>query len=228
MDNEQRVKIAIVDYGLGNLFSIKRACEYVGMDTVISSDSKEILLSDAVILPGVGAFGDAMGSLRRLDLVSPLKETALSGKYMIGICLGMQLLMSESFEFGRHDGLDLVKGQVVRFNEPADGKRALKVPSVGWRKISITEAGASSGSPLYGIDNGSYMYFVHSFYVKPSDSSIATSISRYGDIEFVSSLREGNITGFQFHPERSANTGIQIYRNLKDIIRKHTKGIKDV
>lgn len=211
------MQIAVIDYGLGNLFSIKHAFSAAGEDAEVTSSASVISAADAVVLPGVGAFGNAMESLRRLDLVSPIRDFASSGRPLIGICLGMQLLMSESCEFGRHEGLGLIKGDVVRLENPKDPGVALKVPEVGWN--SIYRAGRSKGGEevLSGVRDGAYMYFVHSYYVRPQDNSVAVTVSHYGDIEFCSSLRSGNIIAFQFHPERSGKEGLLIYRNLSDI-----------
>ncbi len=226
------VNVAIVDYGLGNLYSVKHACDYVGLSSGISSSRQEILFSDALILPGVGAFGDAMASLRRMDLIGPLREFAASGRIIMGICLGLQLLMSESHEFGRHDGLAMIDGEVIRFENPSvDGKR-LKVPQVGWNRIFRTSrsvpgrsvedgpADTWSDTPLAGLADGEHMYFVHSFYAKPTNMSVVLSTSMYGDIVFASSLLCGNIFATQFHPERSGPRGLQIYREFKSIVER--------
>jgi len=223
--------VAIVDYGLGNLFSVAQACTHVGMSPVITSAPKEILEADVVILPGVGAFADAMEHLESLDLVSPLRDAAQTDKPLIAICLGMQLLMTESHEFGTHRGLGIIDGPVIHLTsspesaqQPARG--AFKVPEVGWNRIYRPDAadGANQGSagtdtwstsPLSGIENGEYMYFVHSYYVKPEDQSLVLSLSNYGGIEFCSSLNHGSIYGFQFHPERSGLPGLEIYGNIQ-------------
>lgn len=216
-----RPRVAIVDYSLGNLFSVKHACEKVGLEAFISADKYEILAADAVILPGVGAFGDAMECLRQRDLVRPLQDIAQSGKPLIGICLGQQLLMTESFEFGRHRGLNIFEGQVVRFENPIGPAGPLKVPQVGWNRIyrpdllkQRTAGDCWADSPLEGLCDGAYMYFVHSFYVKPADPSVVLAVTHYGHIEFCSSLRRGNVMAFQFHPERSGPQGIHIYSNI--------------
>ena len=204
--------VAIVDYGVGNLFSVKHACEYVGMRARITASGEELLEASAVILPGVGAFGDAMAMLGRLDLVSVLREIAGSGKPLIGICLGMQLLMTESHEFGRHQGLGIIRGEVVMFERSV--VKDLRVPHVGWNSIHPDAAGGWTGSLLEGLGDGEFMYFVHSLYVSPDDSSVALSTTRYGGIEFCSSLKTGNVSAFQFHPERSGPCGLAVYRNL--------------
>jgi len=231
----EMVKIAIVDYGLGNLFSVKHACEYVGMHATVTSSKEEILRADAVILPGIGAFGDAMEALEKLDLSNTLRDIA-SEKPLVGICLGMQLLMTESFEFGKHHGLEIIDGQVVRFEDLMPGSKKVKVPQVGWNRIlrragklsgddkSDSATGSWAGSPLRGLHDGEFMYFVHSFYVRPQDSRVILSISRYGDIEFCSSLQYRNVFATQFHPERSGPQGLQIYRNLAADLTNRRKG----
>lgn len=212
----------IIDYGLGNLFSVKRACEQVGLNTLVSSKPKEILASDAIILPGVGAFGDAMENLARLDLISTLKNVVKSNKPLLGICLGMQLLMTKSYEFGEHDGLDILKGSVKRFTDPKDKTgRVLKVPQVGWNGIYGYNEALGDKSPLYeGINDGEFMYFVHSYYVIPEDKECISSVTKYGDIEFCSSVRYRNVYACQFHPERSGLVGLKIYQNFAELISK--------
>ena len=175
-------QLAIVDLGLGNLFSVKHACEHVGIRALITAEKRHILSADAVILPGVGAFGDAMNSLHRLDLVEPLKDLAASAKPLIGICLGLQLLMTESQEFGLHKGLSIVDGPVVRFEKPHGPRGPLKVPQIGWNRIFRpnplqAQEGSSAdrqdpwiGTPLHDLRDGTYMYFVHSFYAVPAES----------------------------------------------------------
>lgn len=218
-------EVAIVDFGLGNLFSIKLACLHAGLQSRLTSSKKEILEAEAVILPGVGAFGDAMAALEKLDLIVPLQDVAASGKILMGICLGMQLMMTESYEFGRSQGLGIIKGPVVRFDNPKkSSSKIFKVPQVGWNRISQVNGDASrknswSDSLLSGLPDGAYMYFVHSYYAKPEDSSVRLSMTRYGHIEFCSSLRYGNIFAFQFHPERSGPQGLNIYHNLAALLR---------
>jgi imidazole glycerol-phosphate synthase subunit HisH len=213
-------RVAIVDYGLGNLYSVKHACTHVGLDGVITSSKGDILASSAVILPGVGAFGDAMDNLRRLDLVEVLRDVAASPTPFLGVCLGLQLLMRESEEFGRHRGLGIVDGQVVRFPDPMEGPRKLKVPQIGWNRIEKSSPStpaacdAWGGSLLDGIGDQEYMYFVHSFIVQPDDPHLVLSISHYGHVTFCSSLQRGSMFACQFHPERSGPAGLVVYRNL--------------
>ncbi len=208
---------AIIDYGLGNLFSIQRACDHVGLVSKITSDRGEIESAAALILPGVGAFGDAMAALHNLDLVGPLKDAAASGKPLFGICLGLQLLFSDSAEFGKHQGLDLIPGSVVRFDNPVTDGRTLKVPQVGWNQILPREQ-PWKDTLLDGVPEGAFMYFVHSYHAKPTDPAVRFSISRYGNIEFCSAVRHQNIMATQFHPERSGVEGLKIYKNLKMIM----------
>ncbi|MCS7158903.1 MAG: imidazole glycerol phosphate synthase subunit HisH [Gemmatales bacterium] len=225
MEGGYKLRVAIVDYSLGNLFSVQQACHKVGLEAFITAEKRDILTADAVILPGVGAFGDAMDCLRQRDLVRPLQDIAQSGKFLIGICLGQQLLMTESFEFGRHRGLNIIEGPVVRFENPMGPSGPLKVPQVGWNRIYRPDylkqhlAGDCwHHSPLENLRDGEYMYFVHSYYAQPADPSVVLSVTRYGHIEFCSSLRRGNVMAFQFHPERSGPAGIHIYRNLARLI----------
>lgn len=226
---EQSPTVAIIDYGMGNLFSVKHALNQVGLEGTITASPEEILKSDAVILPGVGAFGDAMEALRNLNLINVLKEVVASDVFLIGICLGLQLLMSESFEFGHHKGLDLIKGQVIRFDHPKEDSRELKIPHVGWNCIYRDESNKTfqgdlwKNSPLEGLPDGEFMYFVHSLIVLPEDKSSVLSTSRYGQIDFCSSLRYRNIFACQFHPERSGPQGLRIYRTIASLIKKTAK-----
>ncbi len=209
--------VAIVDYGLGNLFSVARACERAGLVARVTSDKREVLSADGVILPGVGAFGDAMQNLRQLDLISPLRQIAHSDTPLLGVCLGQQLLMTESEEFGVHQGLNIVPGRVVHFGRPRGPRGVLKVPQVGWNRVHRPPGADDDpwqGTPLSGLADGTYMYFVHSFYVCPDDTSLTLSISRYGDIEFCSAIRWRNVVAFQYHPERSGTDGMSIYQNF--------------
>ena len=213
---DKPITTAIVDYGLGNLFSVKHACEHVGLKASITSAARGILDADLVILPGVGAFGDAMAGLERQDLASPLRDVAASGKPLVGICLGLQLMMTESHEFGTHKGLGLFEGPVVRFEDPLGPAGMLKVPQVGWNRIYRPgeRPDAWARTPLQGLEDGEYLYFVHSYYAQPADPAAGLTVTRYGHIEFFSGLRKDNVYAFQFHPERSGPRGLQIYRNL--------------
>jgi imidazole glycerol-phosphate synthase subunit HisH len=208
-------KVAIVDFGLGNLYSVRQACMHVNIDAEITSSKDVISKANAVILPGVGAYGDAMKALHRLDLVTVLRDFSQSEKPFLGICLGMQLLMSESHEFGTHRGLDIITGTVVPLGRPHVEARQLKVPQIGWNQIHSSENSKKwDNSILNGLSFGEYMYFVHSFMVKPENPNVTLAVTQYGDVSFCSSLQFGNIFACQFHPERSGKKGLQIYQNF--------------
>jgi len=232
---DEKVRVAIVDYGLGNLYSVKQACEFAGMETEITFSRDDLFAADVVILPGVGAFGDAMASLRKLDLVKPLQDIGQSDQWLIGICLGLQLLMTESYEFGTHKGLGIIEGAVIPLEphdnpESLDGfPKRLKVPQVGWNRIwggaEVRIPGAESSvlwtdTPLSGILDGEYMYFVHSFYVQPSNPELVVSSSQYGRVEFCSSLQYNSTFACQFHPERSGQQGLRVYKNIANMVKK--------
>jgi glutamine amidotransferase len=208
---DRRRRAAIVDFRLGNLFSVEQACRVGGLAPLITSDRRAIEAADIVILPGVGAFGDAMDSLRALDLVGPLSDVAASGRLLIGICLGLQLLMVESEEFGAHKGLGLIEGFVRRL---APMRPGAKVPQIGWNRVYEARHGAWTDTPLEGQPAGAYMYFVHSYCVVPADSCLATATTTYEGTSYCSALSCGSIHAFQFHPERSGPTGLMVYHAI--------------
>lgn len=209
MSNKKR-KVVIIDYEMGNLFSVKTACEKVGIEAVLSGSAEEISEASFLILPGVGAFGDAMDNLRKLKIVEPIKKFISSGRPFLGICLGMQLLMTESEEFGRHKGLDIIKGKVVKFPVGKD-----KVPQVGWNKILKADGKTNwNNSLLKGLFEGEYMYFVHSFYCLLDDEKNVLSKTEYAGLDYCSALRKDNVFACQFHPEKSGEEGLKIYKNL--------------
>lgn len=215
--SDDRINIAIVDYGLGNLFSVQAACEYAGLSAEVTYNAASLAAADAVILPGVGAFGDAMSELQRRGLVDPLRELAAAGKPMIGICLGLQLFMTESHEFGHHQGLGLIAGDVVRFEKPKGQAGELKVPQVGWNRVQVPAGNPQRwvDTPLAGQRDGVYQYFVHSFYARPADESVVCATTTYGDVTYSSCLYKGNVFACQFHPERSGRDGVAVYHELK-------------
>lgn len=221
--------VAIINFGMGNLFSVKQACLHVGLHAIITSSKKDILSSKAVILPGVGAFGDAIESLENLDLIDILHETAFT-KPFIGICLGMQLLMTESFEFGHHKGLGIIEGSVRQFNfSRLFTVRKPKVPHIGWNHIIKPKNKTENiweETLLDGLQDGEFMYFVHSYLVQPDDESLCLSITDYGGIEFCSSFYYKNIFACQFHPERSGPMGLKIYENLASTIYAFPGNVK--
>ncbi|MHB8163397.1 MAG: imidazole glycerol phosphate synthase subunit HisH [Methanoregula sp.] len=221
MKGTKKPVVAIVDMGLGNLFSVKNACEYVGMNVVITSSSSEIHDADAVILPGVGAFGDAMNALENLALLEVLDETVNDEKPLIGICLGMQLLMSEGTEFGSFKGLDYIEGNAVRFENPHSDFGTLKVPEICWNQMfknTNTNADPWSNTPLDGLPDGVFMYFNHSYYVRPVDLGVIIATTTYGNTRFCSAMRKGKIFGFQPHPERSGSQGLHVYKKIASMI----------
>lgn len=211
----QNNQIAIIDYGMGNLFNVQCACEKVGIRSIITSDKDVIMRSRGVILPGVGAFGDAMQNLRKLDLVGVIRDHIGAQKPFLGICLGMQLLLTESEEFGGHKGLDIVKGHVVRLKNRDHQNQMVKVPQVGWNRIHFKEGRLGPQGELLSqqIADGEYMYFVHSYYAQPEKKSVVFTKTRYEDTEYCSSVVEGSVFAVQFHPEKSGIEGLKIYKN---------------
>ncbi|MCD6432891.1 MAG: imidazole glycerol phosphate synthase subunit HisH [Sulfurimonas sp.] len=199
--------IAIVDYNMGNLASVKNAFAKLGEETIVVSNPKEFKNYDKLILPGVGAFGDAMEHLKERNMIEALREYAKSGKYMLGICLGMQLLFESSEEFGKHEGLGLIKGDVkafdrTKFNEP------LKVPHMGWNRM-FTEK-----HPLFeSLDEEHYLYFVHTYHVNCANEEDIIGRTYYG-YEFTSAVACGNVFGIQPHPEKSHVNGLKILENF--------------
>ena len=214
--------VAIVDFKMGNLFSISNACEYVGLSPVITSDVKQLMACDAAILPGVGAFGEAMHNLEKLDLVRPVKDFIASGKPFMGICLGLQLLFSCSEEFGYHEGLDVIRGEVKKFPAKDENNNSVKVPLIGWNRIRFKNDDRATAL-LRGIDDGDYMYFVHSYYVVPIEVAKILTVTNYAGIEYCSSVHDGNVVAFQFHPEKSAWKGLAVYSNFKDLVNRRKK-----
>jgi glutamine amidotransferase len=200
--------IAIVDYGVGNLKSVNKAFQYLGFQSSITSDQKEIDSSDAIVLPGVGAFKDAMEQLNKSDLVECIKENAERKKLILGICLGMQLLYEKSYEDGEWDGLGLLKGDIVKFNSQ------LKIPHMGWNKLSKKYDDALGN----GIQDGEYVYFVHSYYLETQAKEDILFGTQYG-VEVPAVVRNGNIIGMQFHPEKSGDTGLKLLRNFGELMK---------
>jgi glutamine amidotransferase len=210
--NIQR-KVIVIDYKLGNIFSIVQACKNVGLNPEVSSDKDTILKAEAIILPGVGAFGDAMENLRKLDIISPLKDYVSSGRPLMGICLGMQLLFTESEEFGSNKGLGLINGNIKKFSNHI-GNEIIKVPQIGWNTIYSSVITSSwENCPLRGLDVKTFMYFVHSFYAIPATNEDVLALTNYAGIEYCSAVKKRNIFATQFHPEKSAENGLLIYKN---------------
>lgn len=211
--SEPRARVAIIDYELANMFSVDRACSHVGLEPVVTSDPRVIESADAAILPGVGAFGEAMHNLHRLDLVEPIRAFIDSGKPFLGICLGMQLLFTGSEEFGETKGLGIIAGRVVRF--PGEiGGRKIRVPHIGWNRVVRPSGRSWEETALSETASGEYMYFLHSFYVVPDTPGEALCVTNYEGIEYCSGVARENVSGLQFHPEKSAERGIDIYRSF--------------
>ena len=202
--------IAIVDYGMGNLRSVEKGFLKVGVDARIVSDRKAVEDARGVVLPGVGAFKDCVKNLTDADLTDAIIKSIQKGKPFLGICLGLQVLFSESEEFGTCKGLDVCRGKVVRFPEAG-----LKVPHMGWNNVKI-----SRRPPIFdGIDDNSYFYFVHSFYVAPEDNGIVAGTTEYG-AEFTSMVWKDNIFATQFHPEKSQELGLKILKGFGEFVKK--------
>lgn len=208
-------KVIIVDYQLGNLFSVNQACKKIGINASISSDYNEIKNADGIILPGVGAFKQAMINLKNLDLIQPLNDFVQSEKPLFGICLGLQLLFSHSEEFGYSDGLGYVDGSIKKFDfkKISSKENKYKIPNIGWNKIRKNDNVDWDKTPLDNLKNNSFMYFVHSYYIDPKDHNVITSFSKYGDFTYPSSISTKNIFATQFHPEKSGEIGLKIYNN---------------
>lgn len=203
--------VLIIDYGIGNILNVQRACEAAGGRVKVSSDPKDVVRADRVILPGVGAFGEGMRNIQNGGLDRAIHQYIGTGKPFFGVCVGMQLLLSESEELGRHKGLDLISGQVRGFPKPEGWVRNYKVPQIGWNTL---QGSRWKGTVLEGLPEGTQMYFVHSFCCFPENSEVVIAKTRYHDVEFCSALTWKNIAACQFHPERSGSLGIQIYKNF--------------
>ncbi|GAB4537823.1 MAG: imidazole glycerol phosphate synthase subunit HisH [Thermodesulfovibrionia bacterium] len=203
--------IAIVDYGMGNLRSVEKGILKVGVPVMVTNKPEDIQKADGVVLPGVGAFRDCMRELTNLSLIDAIVDSIKKGKPYLGICLGLQVLFSESEEFGRCRGLGIFSGRVKRFRSA--GKDGLKVPHMGWNQLRILR----SNPLLKGIPDNGYLYFVHSYYVVPDDNSIISTTTEYG-IEFTSMVWRDNLYAVQFHPEKSQALGLRILKNFGDVV----------
>ena len=199
--------IGMIDYGVGNLFSLCSSCKAIGQEAFVSGDASELAKADRLILPGVGAFEDAAKKLRSTGMADFVRQQAVAGKPLLGICLGMQLLFERSYEYGCHEGLGLLKGQVV----PMEGKLPpeLKIPHMGWNALEVKD-----GKLLAGM-NGQYVYFVHSFFAENCDDSLS-AVTEYG-IPITAAVEQGNVYGCQFHPEKSGNVGLTILRKFAEV-----------
>ncbi len=199
--------IGIIDYGVGNLFSLCSSCKAIGEEAFVSGDAAELSKADRLILPGVGAFEDAAKKLRDTGMADFVRQQAAAGKPLLGICLGMQLLFEKSYEYGCHEGLGLLKGQVV----PMEGRlpETLKIPHMGWNALEV-----KGGTFLEGL-NGQYVYFVHSFFAENCADSLS-AVTEYG-IPITAAVEKGNVFGCQFHPEKSGNVGLSILWKFAEV-----------
>ena len=202
--------VALIDYGMGNLGSVAKALEKVGFEVRRTNDPEVLKISDAIVLPGVGAFGDAMKHLEELGLIDTLKREILDKrKPFLGICLGLQLLFERSYEFGEHKGLDIFEGEVLHF-----GDRVHKVPHMGWNEIHPQR----EHPVLKGIPEGSFFYFVHSYFVSPKEEDIVLTKTDYDNFHFTSGVAYENIVAFQFHPEKSQRKGLKLLENFRRLV----------
>lgn len=202
--------IAIVDYGVGNLFSLSSSLKALGLDAEVTGNTETLRSADKIILPGVGAFGDAKAKLNETNLIPVILEEA-ERKPLLGICLGMQLLFERSFEYGKHNGLGLVSGEVAPLRDDLENK-TLKVPHMGWNSLEIIK-----DDPIFKyFENGEYVYYVHSFYAKNClESTLGTS--QYGNISVTGIVRSGNVYGTQFHPEKSGSAGLRLLKAFSEL-----------
>ena len=202
--------IAIIDYGVGNLFSLSSSLRYLGLETAVTGDAEALRRADRIILPGVGAFADAIAKLRSTGLVDTICEQAAAGKPLLGICLGMQLLFEKSYEYGEHEGLGLVPGQVVPLADKLPA--GLKVPHIGWNRLQILK----KEDPLFKYSGDEeYVYYVHSYYATDcAENTLA--VSEYG-IPVTGVVRAGSVIGTQFHPEKSGQAGLRLLRAFSEL-----------
>jgi glutamine amidotransferase len=205
--------ITIIDYGMGNLRSVQKGFERLGFNARVTADPGDVERAGKLVLPGVGAFRDCMDNLRSGGFVEPIKRHIEDGRPFLGICLGLQLLFTESEEFGRHQGLGIIPGRVVRFpSEMRQGGEELKVPHMGWNQITVCRE-----APIFkGVADGSSVYFVHSYYVVPEDEGVVATVTDYG-ISFCSSIWRDNVMATQFHPEKSQKVGLAMLKNFGDM-----------
>lgn len=210
--------ISIIDYGIGNLLSVARAFAYFDADVHFAQTPDDIMHADRLVLPGVGAFSDGMKGLKETGFIEPIKSYSKLGKPFLGICLGMQMMLTRSHEFGAHDGLDLIEGDVVPI--PTNGKdgRPHKIPHIGWNELHATEHGPNIESSILKSQNENpSVYFVHSFMAEPADPSKRLADTFYSGQPICAAIQHENIYGCQFHPEKSAETGLKIIQNFLDL-----------
>ncbi len=206
--------IVVVDYGMGNLRSVEKGFERFGFDVRVTNNPEEVRNADKLVLPGVGAFQDAMNGLRQRGLIEPIVDWIQTGRPFLGICLGLQLLFTKGYEDGEHAGLGVIPGKVIRFHFSEDGtQEKLKVPHMGWNQIHSRK---KDNPLLRNVPQDAYMYFVHSYYVCPEDEDVIATETEYG-IPFTSMVWRKNVFATQFHPEKSQQYGLAILKNFGDL-----------
>ena len=210
-------RVTIIDYGLGNLFSLRRALSFLGAETDTAATPGELARARRLILPGVGAFGDGMRQLRERGLADPVRRAVAEGLPLLGICLGMQLFFTESEEFGRHEGLGIFAGRVGRLAATAASGEPVKVPHVGWNALAPAPGGLSwEHSALRTLTPGDSVYFVHSYVPSPEDGAVTVAQMTYGGHRYCAMVQRGAVAGCQFHPEKSGAVGLRILRAFLD------------
>ena len=205
--------IVIIDYGMGNLKSVRNALNYLGIENKISDDYDEIRKADALILPGVGAFPDDMDTIEKLGLDKVIKEETEKGKYLLGICLGMQLLFEKGYEGLERTGLGLIKGNIVKMKD--DREKNVKIPHIGWNNLKYNRKDIL----FRNIDEGKYVYYVHSYFAQSYNDEDLVAYSEYGENKIPGIVRRNNIIGAQFHPEKSGTVGLDILKNFGELIK---------
>lgn len=205
--------IVIIDYGMGNLKSVRNALNYLGIENKISADPNEIKKADALILPGVGAFPDAMETIEKLGLDKVIKEETQKGKYLLGICLGMQMLFEKGYEGLERNGLGLLKGEIVKMKD--DKEKNIKIPHIGWNNLKYNK----QDEIFKDIDEGKYVYYVHSYFAQGYNDEDLIAYSEYGKNKIPGLVRCKNIIGAQFHPEKSGAVGLNILKNFGELIK---------
>lgn len=200
--------IAIIDYDAGNIKSVEKAVDLLGQESVVTADSEEIFRADKVILPGVGAFGDAMGNLRRIGLDDVIRQVVRKGTPFLGICLGLQLLFERSDEAPGVEGLGILKGEILRIPD----KEGLKIPHMGWNSLHLEHGGRL----FRGVEEGAYVYFVHSYYLKAAEEEIVKASTEYS-VHIHASVEKDNVFACQFHPEKSSDVGLSILKNFVEL-----------
>ena len=209
--------VTIIDYGIGNLLSVKRGLEKCGAKAIISSNPEEISSSVRIILPGVGAFSKAMEELKNRNLIEIIKDSTKRGVPLLGICLGMQMLLDESEEFGISEGLGLIPGRVIPIHKKSKNNNPLTIPHIGWNALVGDSLNNWEKTLLKGLNQGDDVYFVHSFMAKTYDKSHSLAYCNYGDYPITAVVANKNIMGCQFHPEKSGDVGLKILRNFLSI-----------